>query len=304
MLNKILFVITLGLVVGLAPASADTTPSAPARQKGRIIAARVQGHAEAVMKADGTRRVIHDGDAVTEQTEIVTSPGASVILVFSNGATVNVGADSNLDIEQFDQDPFATDQKVSDMKQEPGISTTRLNLTKGELVGKVVHLNVDRGSEFTVETPVGAAGIRGTTFRIVFRPGPGGKAFFSVTTADGRVLFTGTTSGPLSVPAGKQVVATFQFTPGGGLTSPVLVTTDTPPSENADILAAAQEIESAILNTIFQGNNGPNGGNGGGNGGGGGGGGGAGGTPPGAPDSTPSLPAIAAPATTPGAGGP
>ena len=82
------------------------------------------------------------------------------------------------------------------MKQEPGTSTTKLNLSKGELVGKVVHLNVDKGSEFTVQTPVGAAGIRGTTFRIIFRPGPDGKAFFSVTTADGRVVFTGITSRP------------------------------------------------------------------------------------------------------------
>ena len=56
------------------------------------------------------------------------------------------------------------------MKQEPGTSVTKLNLTRGELVGRVVHLNVDKGSEFTVRTPVGAAGIRGTIFRIIFRP--------------------------------------------------------------------------------------------------------------------------------------
>jgi hypothetical protein len=296
MLNKILFVIALGFFVGLAPGFADTASTPGGRVKGRIIAARVQGHVEAVSKADGLRRVLHGGDAVTERTEIVTSSGSNVILVFSNGATVNVAADSTLDIEQFDQDPFSAELKVSTMKQEPGTSTTRLNLTKGELVGKVVHLNVDRGSTFTVQTPVGAAGIRGTTFRVIFRPGPNGTAFFSVATADGRVVYTGNTGAPLGVPSGKQAAATFDIK-SGVPTAPVVLT-DLSPADAAAIEAAAEAIEAAVIDLLFgpSGNNGPNG-NGGGSGGGNG-------PSPGVPDNAPPLPAIPAPATTPGAGGP
>jgi hypothetical protein len=213
MLNKILFVILLGVFAGLAPAEAQTAPTAPARVKGKIVAARVQGHVEAILTAGGVPRVLHDGDLLSDQTQVVTSSGASVILVFSNGATVNVSEDSTLDIEKFEQDPFAGELNMGSLKQEPGTSTTKLNLAKGELVGKVVHLNVDKGSEFTVQTPVGAAGIRGTTFRIVFRPAKDGKAFFVVTTAEGVVVFKGVTSAPVSIPAGKTVVATFQYTP-------------------------------------------------------------------------------------------
>jgi hypothetical protein len=292
MLNKILFVMALGFFVGLSPADADTTSAPGARVKGRIVAARVQGHVEAISKADGQKRVLHDGDSVTEQTEIVTSVGANIILVFSNGATVNVAADSTLDIEQFDQDPFSTQLKVSTMTQEPGTSTTRLNLTKGELIGKVVHLNVDRGSKFTVQTPVGAAGIRGTTFRVVFRPGPNGTAFFSVTTAVGRVVFTGTTAAPVPIPSGKQAAAMFDVK-SGAPKAPVVLT-DVSPADAAAIEAAAEAIEAAVIDLLFgpSGNNGPNG-NGSGNG-----------TPPSTPDNAPPLPAIPAPATTPGAGGP
>jgi hypothetical protein len=304
MLNKILLVIALGFFAGLTRSDAQTAPAASARVKGQIFAARVQGNVQAISKADGSTRVLHDGDKVTDQTQIVTSPGGSVILVFSNGATVNVSADSTLDIEQFEQDPFSGEQKFSEMKTEPGTSTTKLSLTKGELVGKVVHLNVDKGSEFTVETPVGAAGIRGTVFRIVFRPGKNGKAFFVITTASGTVVFRGTTSGPISVPAGKQVVATFDYTaPSGGnpgnttQSSPVTVTTsDTSPGEEAQISTIVQEFAPANSGVIF--NPAGNGGNGGGNGGNGNGG------PPPNPDSTPSLPAIPAPATTSGAGSP
>lgn len=294
MLNKILLVIALGFFAGLTPADAQTapaTPAAPARVKGQIVAARVQGNVQAIAKADGQTRVLHDGDKVTDQTEIVTSPGASVILVFSNGATVNVSPDSTLDIEEFEQDPFASEQKVSDMKAEPTTSTTKLNLTKGELVGKVVHLNIDKGSEFTVQTPVGAAGIRGTIFRIVFRPSRDGKAFFVITTSDGTVVFRGTTSGPISVPAGKQVVATFDYTapttPGGtGTVTNVTIpdVSDISVTEAADINTATQDIVSAANQVDFT----PSGGN---NGGGqGAGGNGAGGGNNGNTPSTPVIP--------------
>jgi hypothetical protein len=298
MLNKILLVIALGFFAGLTPADAQTapaTPAAPARVKGQIIAARVLGHVAAVSKTDNSTRALRDGDKVTDQTTIITSAGASVILVFSNGATVNVAADSSLDIEKFEQDPFADDIKMSDLKQETGTSTTRLNLTKGELVGKVVHLNVDKGSEFTVQTPVGAAGIRGTVFRIVFRPGRDGKAFFVITTSDGTVVFRGVTSGPISVPAGKQVVATFNYTPPsttGGTTAPpttiVPVTTnDTSPADESQITTIVQAFAGADTTVVFPSTNGT--GNGSGNGG-------------NSPNNTPSPPAQPAPATTSGAG--
>jgi len=304
MLNKILLVIALGFFAGLTPADAQTapaTPAAPARVKGQIVAARVQGNVQAIAKADGQTRVLHDGDKVTDQTQIVTSPGASVILVFSNGATVNVAPDSTLDIELFEQDPFASEQKVSDMKAEPGTSTTKLNLTKGELVGKVVHLNVDKGSEFTVQTPVGAAGIRGTIFRIVFRPAANGKAFFVITTSDGTVVFRGITSGPISVPAGKQVVATFDYTPPsspGGTTAPptttaTVTTSDTSPAEESQITTIVQAFAGANTTVVF-----PSTPSGGGNGTGTGTGSGTGSNP----DNTPSPPAQPAPATTSGAG--
>jgi hypothetical protein len=290
MLNKILCIIMLGFVVSLASADAQNAPSAVAKVKGKILAVRVQGHVESITKIDGTVKVLRDGDVIYEGSKIVTAAGANVILSFSNGAEVNLAGDSTLDIDEFEQDPFAGDVKVSDMTTEPGngTSTTKLNLTKGELVGKVVHLNVDRGSEFTVQTPVGAAGIRGTTFRIVFRPGPDGTVRFTVTTSDGRVVFKGITTAAVSIPAGKQVVVTFDV--NAGVATTPMVVTNTPPAEAADILLAAQAIVDAVVNTNLSG------GGGGGTGGGGGGGNGN--------DNTQSPPAIPPTQTTTQAGGP
>jgi hypothetical protein len=296
MLNRIFFALILGLVVGLAPAGAQTPAAPSGHVKGTIKAARVQGHVEAIPMGGGAAKVLKDGDTLSDQVTIVTSPGSSIILAFSNGATVNLGGNSSLDVEKFEQDPFAEDVKLSDLKAEHGTSETKLNLSHGELVGKVVHLNVDKGSEFTVQTPVGAAGIRGTTFRIVFQPNGNGTATFAVTTQDGTVVYTGTTNNttPISVPAGKEIVSTFNFTPATGTTPasgtpPELKTTDLSPIDAAIIVAASQQIESATINIII-----PPVGNGSGTGGGGN---------PGTPNgNTPSVPTVPVPQTTPGAG--
>jgi ferric-dicitrate binding protein FerR (iron transport regulator) len=295
MLNKILCIAILGFFAGLLPAgaqTASTTPAAPPRIKGTIVVARVVGHVDAVSNTDGQTRTLHDGDKIYEQTTIVTAAGSSAILAFSNGATVDVAADSTLNIELFQQDPFADDVNLAKIKKEPGTSTTRLNLTKGELVGKVVHLNIDRGSEFTVQTPVGAAGIRGTTFQITFNPsGPNGTSFFTITTSDGTVVFTGTTVNPVNVPAGKQVVVTFNSS-NGVPTTPVAAQ-DTPPAVEAAIQAASQLIAAAVANTtIGGGSGGPTGTNGSTT------------NPTDNPSTTPSQPLIPAPQTTPGAGSP
>jgi len=262
MLNKILFAIILGTFAGLAPADAQTTPAAPAKIRGRIIAAHVEGHVEAITKATGAIRVLHEGDMISDGVQVVTAPGAEVVLSFSNGADVNVAGDSTLDIDEFIQDPFSADIKVSELKEEPGTSTTKLNLAKGELVGKVVHLNVDKGSEFTVQTPVGAAGIRGTTFRMIFRPGPNGTALFSIVTADGRVVFRGVTTAPVDIPAGTKVVVT--FTVSSGVASTPVIVSPVTPEEATQVAAAAQVIATATATTTFTGSGGGGGGGGGG----------------------------------------
>ena len=185
---------------------------------------------------------------------MTTAPGAIAILVFSNGATVNVAEDSTLDIvDQFEQDPFAQDLKISDMKHEEGTSTTKLSLARGELVGKVVHLNVDKGSEFTVQTPVGAAGIRGTTFRIVFKPAKNGKVFFVVTTTEERRRLQGQRQPPSAFLRARRssrpsrLYGTHGHWNRRATTVPTvdLVTSDIPPAEAAAIVTTTLNIEQA-----------------------------------------------------------
>jgi hypothetical protein len=50
----------------------------------------------------------------------------------------------------------------------------------------VKHLRLDKGSAFSVQTPVGAAGIRGTTFQILYRP-TGSVASYALRMVEGKI---------------------------------------------------------------------------------------------------------------------
>lgn len=204
LIKLILWTLLCGSVAFIAP---DAHGQQPSRVAGRIVAAKVQGSVVATNLVDKTQRTLVSGDQVSEKYEIKTAAASSVILVFANGATANVGSDSVLVIEDFLMDPFAGDLSVNEMKEEPTSSKTTLNLTRGEMVGNVKHLRQDKGSSFTVNTPVGAAGIRGTTFRIVFKPDANGKVTFTLSTSEGTVLMTGNSGSAVAVEGGKEVSA-------------------------------------------------------------------------------------------------
>ncbi|MDB6169117.1 MAG: hypothetical protein JWM88_1981 [Verrucomicrobia bacterium] len=244
------------LLCGLAGLFAISAHGQQGQVAGRIVAAKVRGTVTAVNTADNSRRDLKDNDAISEKYVVTTAQNSSVILVFSNGSTINLAQDSTLSIEQFLQDPFATSYSMATATSEPSTSTTKLTLSRGELVGNVKHLNAVGGSSFSVNTPVGAAGIRGTTFRIVFRPDSSGKAFFTLSTAEGEVILTGTTAQQVQVASGKEVVVTVDVTvdASGKITvtaPPVVQTQDISAANQAVIAAAAQEIIVTHADIVF-----------------------------------------------------
>ena len=259
MRTKLLSWMRLCGLAALLTATAATAQVPQGRVAGRIVAAKVKGTVTAVNTADHSQRELKDNDAIAQNYVVTTAQNSSVILVFSNGATINLAPDSTLAIEQFLQDPFSTSYSMATATDEPSTSVTQLALVRGELVGNVKHLRKDgpNGSSFSVNTPVGAAGIRGTTFRIVFRPDSSGKAFFSLSTAEGEVILTGTTAVTTPVPTGQDVVVTVEVTVDaktGVVTvtaAPTVVTQDIPPVTQAAIAVAAQEIVTSNAAVIF-----------------------------------------------------
>ncbi len=223
-------------------------------QVGQIKAAKIEGDVLKLNK-DGTSTPVHANDALTESDVITTGKGASVVLVFMNGSSVKLGADSRLAIDEFKVDPLAEDVDMSKLTRDSAetakSSKTALNLSYGELVGDVKHLNTS--STYSIKTPVGAAGIRGTIFRIVFRPDANGKAFFTVSTLEGLVVVQGVTNQEIPIANGKEVVVEINVpdTPGGTAAPPVIVTQDIPPATATLINAASQTITQTVKDATF-----------------------------------------------------
>ena len=229
------------------PAAGGTAATQPS---GRILVARVTGEAFAVNPADGLRFPVRNGSLLTEGQIITTGAGASVLFVLSNGATVSLGADSVLALEQFSQQPFGESYKMNALTAEPSTSTTRLNLVRGELISDVKKLNKGAGSSFSIKTPVGAAGIRGTAFRIAFRP-EGERASFALVMLEGVIEQTfGSRSRPVIVPQGKQVVVTgIEYngrTGEVGAIPPVGEPTDVPASVQVSLFQLVQQMLTTV----------------------------------------------------------
>jgi Uncharacterized protein conserved in bacteria len=246
------------LLCGTLAFFAVSAQAQPNRSPGQIYVAKLTGQVTAIDLGTRQSRPLAEKESVTQNTQIVTGAGSSVILVFSNGASLNIGSDSSMDIEEFLQDPFQTGVAVATLEQEPTSSTTRVRLNRGELVGNVKKLNAQAGSSFTVQTPVGAAGIRGTTFRIVFRADESGRVFFTLTTAEGVVLLQVPAAADVPVETGNEVVVSVDVTvdPTTGtvtLNAPPTVEGLAPASMDAlaAIEAAAQDIVEASANLII-----------------------------------------------------
>ncbi|HTQ30835.1 MAG TPA: FecR family protein [Opitutaceae bacterium] len=219
-----------------------------AQEPGQIVAQRVTGDVQVVNLADNTAVALQNGDTLKQGSAVRTAKGASAVLVFSNGATVNVGADTEVSIDRFLQDPFSSEVKVAELKEEPTTSTTRLKLTHGEIVGHVRHLHQDQGSTFEVDTPVGAAGIRGTTFQITYQPQGNGKAFFSISTAEGTVVFSTVTNQTIPVPEGQQITADVTIDPTTGAVQLNVQPGTLPPGAADALIQLIQGAEDVIFN--------------------------------------------------------
>lgn len=236
-------------------------------QSGAIKAVRVSGTVTKTLAGTTAPLPLTEGAPLIETDTVATGTDSSVVLVFANGASVKLGANSRLAIEEFKMDPLADEIAVATLEREPNISKTRLNLAYGEIVGNVKKLNKDGGSEFNIKTPVGAAGIRGTTFRIVMRFEAGGQVTFTLSTSEGTVAFAGTvqlsstgttsqdgTSQEIAVADGQEVTAIAIVNPATNQVTNMQVSSSQPisPAANEAITTAiTQAIQQAQESTTF-----------------------------------------------------
>lgn len=126
------------------------------------------------------------GEILVQGDSISATALSSAMIVFSNGSELTIEENTSINLTQLEQDSFAGGQSYEELQADPSKSQTLLELNYGELSGHVKKLRP--GSNFSIETPLGTAAIRGTKFTIkLFYNAERGEFMLIVKNVDGIV---------------------------------------------------------------------------------------------------------------------
>ncbi|MFK7850355.1 MAG: FecR domain-containing protein [Akkermansiaceae bacterium] len=181
---------------------------------GKVLVAKAIGKVEATHPKNKSPKLLKARDRLTEKHTVNVGPSSSATLAFSNGSIISLLENSSLEISKFLQDPFSTPLSMAMAEEEPSVSTTELNLKNSEVICNAKKLRIDEGSSYSINTPVGAAGIRGTIFAVSYLPDANGKnnGVYTLSVTEGQVAFTDKDGNVTIVNEGEELVITFKLT--------------------------------------------------------------------------------------------
>lgn len=170
-----------------------------------VIAIQVVGTVSVTHGKGAVPGPLAGNDVLAAGDIVETAPASSVTLVLPNGSTVALKEKSRLAITLILQSAFAAPDLVvyDHTKPEPSTSSTSLELMFGELVAKVRKLLP--GSDFSVKTPAGQSGVKGTEFELAYAEDATGEATYRLSTASGLVEFAPVEGAPVQAAANRQV---------------------------------------------------------------------------------------------------
>lgn len=210
-------------MLGLLFASALPTEAGAA--SGAIWAVKVEGSAW----VDGTASTrILEGSVIPAGSSIRTEANGSVVLLFENGSTINIRPGTKFSIKEFSCDPFDRSKvEWQSLKKEPGrSSSTTVRVEDGTIIANIRRLN--KSSSYQIQTPLGTAGIRGTTvYAEVDMANTANPVSFGV--ADGRAFFQPNAGQTVNVNGGNAIGVTPQGQVAG------------PPANAGQMLSTAQQ---------------------------------------------------------------
>lgn len=169
------------LLGGLVAAALAVVAQAADLAPGAFSAGTVKG--DVTYKLAGTTQylALTSGTALPQGATVKTGAGSIAVIVFSNGATASIRPSSEVEITKFEQEAFSGPLPTN---AEPSVSNTQIKIIDGEVVSKVSKLK--KGSSYVVNSPVGAAGVRGTVFSVNYNAKTGA---YVVSTLEGEVVF-------------------------------------------------------------------------------------------------------------------
>ena len=168
---------------------------------GAIIVLSAKGLVQAIDPAGNVvAGTLKPGAVLAEGYSLKTGFEGEAAMVFSNGSVATVEPRSQVKVSTFLQNSFdGGNQKLSEIQTEPSSSQISLDINTGSLVVQTKKL--DRTSNFTINSPTGTAGIRGTEFQLAVSST--GETKLDV--ASSTVSFTPSGGDPILVSQGKGV---------------------------------------------------------------------------------------------------
>lgn len=200
------------MLAGLAAQTPDLVLPRP----GAVIVTDVTG--EAAVVAGGQRRVPKLEERLRVGSTLSTGRKSLFTVALSNGATLQLGSESELEIEEFGQAPVSGSVKLAELKEEPTLSRTRLNLLRGDVILVVKPLKLARGSSFHLTLSAGTLRIAEGTVRARVEMSDLGLGVASLELVQGRAEFEvpGGTFTPVS--AGTKLAFALEVDKATGVT--------------------------------------------------------------------------------------
>ncbi len=174
-MNNLLRLIVGGFIAALFAVAAQAAELTP----GAVTVGVAKGDVTYKIAGTTTYLAAPAGTSLPQGATVKTGPGSLATLVFSSGSVATLRPDTEVEVSKFEQEAFSGPVSKSG---EPSVSNTQLNLIDGEVISNVNKLK--KGSQFVVNSPIGAAGVRGTIFSIKINRATGAA---SVVVLDGSV---------------------------------------------------------------------------------------------------------------------
>lgn len=197
---------------------------------GNVRVINVQGSSAELLTSAGKKSPLREGMFIQQGSKILTGSDSTVSLVFENGSSLQIEPSSQFSIDEFVQDPFEKQNlDYKSLDKAPTSSVTKISIPEGAIIFNVAKQK--SGSSFNISTPVGVAGIRGTS-------GTAGAQGFGLAT--GSASFTPPGGTQTNIGAGQF------FNPGTGIGS-------LPPGLQQSIATTTQSIASNTPQNTFAG---------------------------------------------------
>ena len=211
----------------------DWDYSSTGLNQGAVLVLSVEGQVSKIENLERERTVIKPNQIISPGAVIATGSNSKAVLLLTNGSTLSLGSDARLELRSFFQERFdASNLKLDSLDKETSAGMVLLDLRVGDLVVDVKKL--EKKSNFEITTPLGVAGIRGTSFGLNVDSGSTGLSVLS-----GKVAFTSPNNG-FEIGSREQMVLKEGFDPQINSLS------DTRLEEISEIISEARQESSQV----------------------------------------------------------